>query len=1029
MRKKTVSSNSVRLELLVFCSLPGNMITTSSDDGLDTETKAVERLRQLMREVAPKTTNFQVLIPDSNCQHFILGPASEFVNDVPDIHINEFLKCKSEDFLINNQNAKFYKWFHDHHRFWPTKHPNWVSWFQRVEDQKQYIWHQAGIYDILQFSKFTIPFNRSLVLAALCFWSTSTNSFHLGHGPLTVTLLDLSALVGLRPDGPQFDALVGNSISIPDDNFGIEFTKLKSFASFIREHNKVDGVVTEEEHVAFLQYWLCRYLICSPSFKIVKANFPLAVALSRGESYALGPLVLAYLYRGINDLLHSQLGTAGGPLWILQLWLHAYFPKLRPGCFSVPHLSCEGLKYVLYKEPESSLHDCLMYMCHFDREENFNFIPYSKSDALPTWLIFPQSEMTKTELSTLVDMWASFLVSRDLPLGIMIGRSASKTCGVEAYCPNLCARQFGLIQGIPTPPFFSFNTHSPERAIFDTSEQFLVLKVTTSLLFKKLKFVPFSLLPSATSSFQCWWEKFYKEAFPHDQDLNHLFKLDDLDQNRPLHPPKSTSALNKRKELTSFQTEGSRSDQLQAHPPTKRMKCVAQEAKSSSVAHCKEAQPLAKFQYLPGRGRAHSKKRTIITEYHLLRSMIKGNYLFHAKSKEAIVDKSSLSVSKGCGEKRITKEEEHRFLINLIKSNSQSHSEEKKATFERNTSPLRTKQQSDALDEGDIFELTEDNISSKLKDLPLTQALDASNGELPSRISSPSTQIAEPQLHPEPSILFPLQEQSCHPNPSRKESGLHHSGFLVKRDHKMSKPEPSIRALDFLERYLLQHPDVCIVTNAKEALIPNSDEISKAKAKIQSISTLSLDEVMEIECLHKLKSSLEILLIANDQTGVEFANIEIVQEKLAFVESKYHLASGITAEVQEQFNQKIELEQEVEVYSLRFSKAQEDEPKFLNCITVQKSIIEELEKKLGEEKAVLKKLEEFHANAKTKMDQISYKLEYTQKLLHDHCIHEKARVKRVLQAKRDFESMEATWVQIQQLLSLISDLPTEETTP
>lgn len=231
--------------------------------------------------------------------------------------------------------------------------------------------------------------------------------------------------------------------------------------------------------------------------------------------------------------------------------------------------------------------------------------------------------------------------------------------------------------------------------------------------------------------------------------------------------------------------EGGRSDQLQAHPPTKRMKFVAQRAKSSSVAHCKEAQALAKFQYLPGRGRAHSKKRTIITEYHCLRSMIKGNYLFHAKSKEAIVDKSGLSVSKGCGKKRITKEEEHRFLINLIKSNSQSHSEEKKATFERNTSPLRTKPQSDAPDEGDFVELTEDNISSKLKDLPLTQALDASNGELPIRILSPSTQIAEPQLHPEPSILFPLQEQSCYPNPSRKESGLHYSGFHVKRDLKV----------------------------------------------------------------------------------------------------------------------------------------------------------------------------------------------------------------------------------------------------
>ncbi|KAB2606390.1 hypothetical protein D8674_006107 [Pyrus ussuriensis x Pyrus communis] len=893
-------------------------LTSTSNESADADAnaKALDRLNHLKEQIGTETTNFQVLIPDSTSQHFILGPALKSTKRLPDCYNSEFPKRKTEEFLINNQNAKFYERFYEHRGLWLTNDPNWVPWFERVEDQKGYIWHKAGIYDILQFSKFAIPFNRSLVLAALCFWSTSTNSFHLRHGPLTITLLDLSALLGLRPDGPQFDALVANSISIPDDNFGIRITKNSSFSSFIKEHNKIEGLVTDEEHVAFLHYWLCRYLLCSRSFKIVTSNLPLAVALSRGEPYALGPLVLAYLYRGIKDLLDSELGASGGPIWILQLWLHTYFPKVRPSCISVPNLTCEGLKYVFFEGPEFSFHDCLLYLCHLDTEENFNFMPYSKSDALPRWLIFPQSEMTKTGISTILDMWASFLVSRDLPGCITCGKSGKKICGVEAYCPNLCARQFGLIQDIPAPPFFSFNTDFSERTVFQSSEQFQELEATASHLFKKLKFVPFSLLPRATSSFKGWWAKYYEEVFPRDQDLIHLFKLHDLDQNRPLPPLKSNDALKKRKESTLIQTERPGSDRLQA--------------------------------------------------------------------KQAIYEKST-------------------------------------------STPLSKRQQSD-IDMQHIAEVTEYNSTPKLEDVPPTEVADASNAKLPSQISSPPSEESA-ESRPPQVAQFPLQAVSSHPNNISKESGSYRSRFHDNLDVKMSKPLHSARALDFLDTYLHHHPDACLLAITEDAPIPDSYEISQAKAKIQSITTLSLDEVMEIECLRNLKSSLEILLNAYDQTGVEYANIENVQVKLASVKSKYHKANGTVAEVRKKFNQKIALEQEVEVYNRLFSKAQADEEKLQACIIVQKSRVEELEKKLIEEKANLEKLEELNSNHKTEMDEFRCKLEHSQKLLLDHCMQDKTWVKKAMQAKNNFKSMEATWVQIQQLLSLISVQKTGEANP
>ncbi|KAM1554200.1 hypothetical protein ACFX1Z_006986 [Malus domestica] len=860
-------------------------LTSTSNESADANAKALDRLNHLKEQIGTETTNFQVLIPDSTSQHFILGPALKSTKRLPDCYNSEFPKRKTEEFLLNNQNAKFYERFYEHRGLWPTNDPNWVPWFERVEDQKGYIWHKAGIYDILQFSKFAIPFNRSLVLAALCFWSTSTNSFHLRHGPLTITLLDLSALLGLRPDGPQFDALVANSISIPDDNFGIRITKNSSFSSFIKEHNKIEGLVTDEEHVAFLHYWLCRYLLCSRSFKIVTSNLPLAVALSRGEPYALGPLVLAYLYRGIKDLLDSELGAAGGPIWILQLWLHTYFPK--------------------------------------------------------------------------------------------------------------------------------------------------ELEATASHLFKKLKFVPFSLLPRATSSFKGWWAKYYEEVFPRDQDLIHLFKLHDLDQNRPLPPLKANDALKKRKESTLIQTERPRSDRLQVHPPEKRIKCVAPQVEDGE-----EANPLPTFQCLSGRGRAHCKKRTTKKAFPFWRSIIKGKYLSHANPTEAKVlasqgtthrskNESEIGRGKSFGKTRITKEEVHRLLINLTKSDSEFYFQAKEAIYEKSTSPPLSKRQQSDLDIQHIAEVTEHNSIPKLEDVPPTEVADASNAKLPSQISSPPSEESA-ESRPPQVAQSPLQAVSSHPNTISKESGSYRSHFHDNLDVKMSKPLHSARALDFLDTYLHHHPDACLLAITEDAPIPDSYEISQAKAKIQSITALSMDEVMEIECLRNLKLSLEILLNAYDRTGVEYANIENVQVKLAAVKSKYHKANGTVAEVRKKFNQKIALEQEVEVYNRLFSKAQADEEKLQACIIVQKSRVEELEKKLVEEKGNLEKLEELNSNHKTEMDEFRCKLEHSQKLLLDHCMHDKTWVKKAMQAKNDFKSMEATWVQIQKLLSLISVQKTGE---
>lgn len=49
---------------------------------------------------------------------------------------------------------------------------------------------------------------------------------------------------------------------------------------------------------------------------------------------ALAPFVLGTLYRDLFTFVENGVTNAcGGPLWIFQAWLYAYFPQIKPKNF------------------------------------------------------------------------------------------------------------------------------------------------------------------------------------------------------------------------------------------------------------------------------------------------------------------------------------------------------------------------------------------------------------------------------------------------------------------------------------------------------------------------------------------------------------------------------------------------------------------------------------------------------------------------------------------------------------------------
>ncbi|KAK9922483.1 hypothetical protein M0R45_030945 [Rubus argutus] len=84
---------------------------------------------------------------------------------------------------------------------WPSESADWDTWVWHVERRFEGVWKRLGLYDVIIFSTVGIPCDRYLLAEALCFWSSVTNSLELQFSALSLTIINVAAIVGLSPYG------------------------------------------------------------------------------------------------------------------------------------------------------------------------------------------------------------------------------------------------------------------------------------------------------------------------------------------------------------------------------------------------------------------------------------------------------------------------------------------------------------------------------------------------------------------------------------------------------------------------------------------------------------------------------------------------------------------------------------------------------------------------------------------------------------------------------------------------------------
>ena len=155
---------------------------------------------------------------------------------------------------------------------------------------------------------------------------------------MTPIVFDVFALLGLRPMSAIAHPLMAVGTG-PEDDFlkGVPM----GYTEFIK-HAKGTGAlpVTYKEECLFYLYWICRFLACTSSKRVINYYLPIARYLANGVPVDMASFLLGELYRAMFLLSTKPKQSHEGPIWSFKCGSTPTSPRLLLN-FILP--SCHGL--------------------------------------------------------------------------------------------------------------------------------------------------------------------------------------------------------------------------------------------------------------------------------------------------------------------------------------------------------------------------------------------------------------------------------------------------------------------------------------------------------------------------------------------------------------------------------------------------------------------------------------------------------------------------------------------------------------
>ncbi|KAH1254114.1 Serine/threonine-protein phosphatase 7 long form [Glycine max] len=196
---------------------------------------------------------------------------------------------------------------------------------------------QCGFYWIMRMGYLKI--NAALIER----WRPETHTFHLRCGEATITLQDVSVLLGLRSDGAP---LIGSTnlvwADLCEELLGVRpqegeiegsVVKLSWLAHHFSDINIDEGNI--EQLQRFTRAWILRFIggvlfVNKSSSRVSLRYLQFLRDFEQCSTYAWGPAVLAYLYREMCSATDYKVKSIGGMCILIQMWAWERCTTLAP---------------------------------------------------------------------------------------------------------------------------------------------------------------------------------------------------------------------------------------------------------------------------------------------------------------------------------------------------------------------------------------------------------------------------------------------------------------------------------------------------------------------------------------------------------------------------------------------------------------------------------------------------------------------------------------------------------------------------
>ena len=293
--------------------------------------------------------------------------------------------------------------------------------------------------------------DSTLVSALVERWRPETNTFHMKCGEITITLEDVHFILGLPVLGmpiscPSFDAPLRYFRDIFGDDMAQEWANIKKRRgislvwlqqNFCHCPEKASRDVVGRYTKAYV-LWLCGAILFPTRSKnsVHPRYMYFLYDSNKIATYAWGAACLAYLYRGLYAASRKGSTFVNGCVTLLQIWSYERFlvgrPNPRPDSLVwLPRARAwaYSAKHQYPDRRDSPHHHLSFYRGEFDRQPRWEVVwrPYQRWDG--DWTGFKyEARMAGSGRVPLIHF--------DI---------------VEYQMPDRVMRQYGYLQGIPSP--------------------------------------------------------------------------------------------------------------------------------------------------------------------------------------------------------------------------------------------------------------------------------------------------------------------------------------------------------------------------------------------------------------------------------------------------------------------------------------------------------------------------------------------------------------------------------------------------